>query len=194
MSKGLFHGAILQSGTAFDNWADLSQKQSLKYSEKMLDVMGCEYSKNDYTTALDCMRKKDIKDIVENTKHLLEFGCHPQVMFGPVKEVNSKAPFITDANYVDVASGSDTPVMMGMTANEGAILAAQIAADPKLIPQVQTRFDELIPIMALMYDRFDNETVHEKMQMIRDRYFNGADFMWAQHKKKFIEVSCISRS
>lgn len=191
MSKGLFQGAIMHSGSPYENWSNISQAQSLVFAEKMFDVMGCEYKKGDYKMALDCLRAKDSKEFVDNMKHYMVWGHHPVVNFAPVKEVNSKSPFITEADYLSPVNGNEVPVMMGVVANEGAFFAGMVAGEPKLLPQLEENFDELIGPMSYLFDRFDNETMKEKVKMMKQHYFGGENFSWPAKSKGVTDVSKV---
>lgn len=179
----------MQSGSPFENWGNVSRSASLGFAEKMFDLMKCEYSSGNYKAALNCMRGKDAKDFVMNMKHFQTLGHHPIVVFAPVKESSAKKPFITEADYTNSNSDSDIPVMMGVVANEGAFLASMIESAPKEIVQLEQHFDELIPSILYMFDRFDKDTMKDKLQAMREFYFNGEEFKWSKHKRAFTDVS-----
>lgn len=189
MSKGLFQGAVMHSGSPYETWSNISQAQSLQFAEKMFEVMGCEWSKGEYKEALECLRGKDTREFVDNMKHFMVWGHHPVVLFAPVKEVNSVNPFITEVDYMSPHNGNDVPVMMGVVANEGAFLAAMIEAETKILPELEANFDELIGSMAFLYDRFDAETMKEKVAMMKEHYFGGEDFSWPKQTQGLINVS-----
>ena len=188
-SKGLFSGAILQSGSPYESWANVSQRQSLQFAEKMFDLMGCEYSEGDYKAALECLRTKDETEFVAQMKNFAVWGHHPVVVFAPVKEVGSKDPFITQKDYESPVNGNDVPIMLGVTANEGAFITAMIASEEKIIPDLERDFDDLISPITYMYDFFDKETLKQKAVELKQRYFSGQNFDWMTMKRNMTEVS-----
>lgn len=184
MSKPLFQAAILQSGTPYETWANISQAQSLGFAEHMFKHMGCEYSRGDYKEALQCLREKESSEFVAKMKEFMVWGHHPVVVFAPVKEVNSKSPFITVQDYTSAqVIGNDVPVMLGVTANEGAFITAMLAANEAILPEFEKNFDNIISPFTYLYDRFDKETWPEKVALLKEHYFNGENFSWATKKR-----------
>lgn len=189
MSKGLFQQAALHSGSAFENWSNVSHAQSLQFAEKMFKAVGCEYSSGNYKATLACMRQKDVQELTTVLQQFMTLGEHPLVVFGPVKEVNSKTPFITEVDYVKETNGNDVPIIIGVTANEGALFMGMISAKEELMTQLENNFEALIPSLTFLFDRFENEAMKEKLQLTKKKFFNGANFNFATHKLELMEVS-----
>lgn len=125
MSKGLFQGAILQSGSPYMYGANVNQTQSVAFAEKLFQSMNCTVTPGEYKTPLDCVRGKDAMELVMKSDSLWDVAHHQSVfVFGPVLEKNSVAPFLTDVDYNQAQIGVGQNVMMGLTANEGALLYA----------------------------------------------------------------------
>lgn len=187
MSQGLFHGAIMQSGSPYESWNNISHAQTLIFTHKFFDGLGCEYSEGNYKSALQCLRKVDAKTLVYNLEKLNVWGFHPMVTLAPVKEVNSLHPFLTELDYQAKEFGPNIPIMFGLTNNEGAVLMASIASEIEKIPDLEKRFDELIGDILFMYDN----ATPEKIQQIKQYYLKGQNFNWATMKKEFVDVSGI---
>lgn len=188
MSKGLFHKAIMQSGSPFDIWSRRTPEQSLGFAVKIFDALGCNTSPGDYKEALKCMREKSAQEIAEGLTLFYEWDFHPLVIFTPVMEANTPNAFLTAQDLESTALGSNVPLMIGHNSKEGAMLLGFIAKKPELVQDFEARFDELLRTHLFLYDRFDKATMQEKVQKVKDFYFNGENFVWAKHQDQFERV------
>ena len=68
MSKGLFHQAILQSGTALSpSWGPLTQEHALEYSDLVSSKLDCNQKEisDDSDNILKCLQTKEMTDIMD---------------------------------------------------------------------------------------------------------------------------------
>lgn len=190
LSQGLFQQAILQSGTAFESWANFSAEKSIGMAEKLFDLLECPYAMGNYTVTLECMKQKESNDMVLNMKQFKTLGHQPFMTFGPVKEkpgVGNLPPFITPADYSNVLGGSEIPVMVGMTTNDGAFFAALTANDPQVLLQLEENFD-VIADQIYLSNCFGNETFKEKVEILKQRYLKRSPYKWAVHHRELTNV------
>ncbi|RWS06725.1 Neuroligin-4: X-linked-like protein, partial [Dinothrombium tinctorium] len=76
MAKGLFHRAIMQSGSALSPWAMASD--SIKYSKQLAKSIGCPDVWERNSPIVDCLRSKTVKELqavdFRVATHLTGFG------------------------------------------------------------------------------------------------------------------------
>lgn len=74
MAKGLFHRAIMQSGSALSSWA--LAPNAISYAHELARKLGCPIQKS--SELVDCMREKSVEDIMkvqlDVPEHLTSFG------------------------------------------------------------------------------------------------------------------------
>ncbi|KFM59615.1 Neuroligin-1, partial [Stegodyphus mimosarum] len=74
MAKGLFHRAIMQSGSALSPWA--IARDSITYTLHIARVLDCPAQHN--TALVECLRKRDLQDImdveIQTSDYLSSFG------------------------------------------------------------------------------------------------------------------------
>lgn len=188
MSKGLFHRAIMQSGTPFDNWASRTPEQSLNMSMKFLEAVGCKPtgSPANYKAALACVRKVDVEVIAKTVSIHKEWDLNPLVAFTPSKEQGSKTPFLTTEDVEGSRNIGDVPLIIGLNRNEGAYGVAMIIRDPKVLADLHTRFEEVCG--SFLYF-LHNRSLAENYSDLKDFYFDGENFNWNRDYKQFVQVS-----
>ncbi|PSN39538.1 Venom carboxylesterase-6 [Blattella germanica] len=170
LSKGLFHGAISQSGSAFMPWVLPPDEPLIKAKTQAKNVRCLS---EDIAAVVQCLRKVDAKDLVRNEVDRWQ----------PVLETESPLnpkPFLTSAPLELVKTGnfSKVPWMMGTTAQDGAFFGASpkefflnLSVNKSLIPEIWKRVkdfyftdvnnieaDELIKLYT---DRFVVHAVHK---------------------------------
>lgn len=62
MAKGLFHRAIMSSGSALSSWAMATD--AVKYSRKLAAKLGCPDEPDKNSIMIDCLRQKSAQDLV----------------------------------------------------------------------------------------------------------------------------------
>ena len=61
LSKGLFHRAILQSGTALDpGFGQVSTETAIRYANKLSRELECDQA----NSVIDCLQSKNMEDII----------------------------------------------------------------------------------------------------------------------------------
>uniref|UniRef100_T1KIY2 Carboxylesterase type B domain-containing protein n=1 Tax=Tetranychus urticae TaxID=32264 RepID=T1KIY2_TETUR len=76
MAKGLFHRAILHSGTGLSPWAMATD--AVDYSRKLAALVGCPDGDDQSSQMIDCLRSKDYRDLISPNlpvpSHLTSLG------------------------------------------------------------------------------------------------------------------------
>ncbi|XP_057380570.1 venom carboxylesterase-6-like [Daphnia carinata] len=123
-SKGLFHRAIIQSGTSTCPWA-LNPKIG-EYTKFLANHLNC--SSDSSRELLTCLRTRKAEDIAGIRKHFtigLGFGMFP-LAFVPRIDVERNLPFLPayPEELVAERKFNQVPLILGVTKNEGALVSA----------------------------------------------------------------------
>jgi len=117
LSKGLFHKAIIQSGSCA--WDVSDMKEAFAKGDDFANLLGCEGEER-----LDCLRSKSHRQIVE--AHSNRYGALNPL----VGKVPLRAPVLDDYFFLEDPNGalrkgqqSDVPVIIGVNKNEGSLWA-----------------------------------------------------------------------
>lgn len=162
MSKGLFHGAILQSGSILCPWAfnydaDVRAKAFVSSFTKSEDL-------DDITNTLT---KAKASDLIEKTKKL----NFPYFPFGICieKSVKNEKAFLSEApKKLLKTMTSDIPIMMGYNTDEAYIFAAYLKR-MKVLKKLRKDVQFLLPEELL----FRNEKeVRQVAAQIKEAYFS----------------------
>ncbi|XP_028271685.1 neuroligin-3a isoform X1 [Parambassis ranga] len=108
-SEGLFHRAIIQSGSALSSWA--VNYQPVKYTRLLAEKVGCNVL--DTSDMVDCLRKKSSRELVEQDIQPARY----HVAFGPVID----GDVIPDDPEILMEQGEflNYDIMLGVNQGEG---------------------------------------------------------------------------
>ncbi|XP_065105314.2 neuroligin-3a isoform X1 [Paramisgurnus dabryanus] len=108
-SEGLFHRAIIQSGSALSSWA--VNYQPVKYTRHLAEKVGCNVL--DTLDMVDCLRKKSARELVEQDIQPARY----HVAFGPVID----GDVIPDDPEILMEQGEflNYDIMLGVNQGEG---------------------------------------------------------------------------
>uniref|UniRef100_A0A8K9UKN0 Neuroligin 3a n=1 Tax=Oncorhynchus mykiss TaxID=8022 RepID=A0A8K9UKN0_ONCMY len=108
-SEGLFHRAIIQSGSALSSWA--VNYQPVKYTRLLSEKVGCNVL--DTLDMVDCLRKKSARELVEQDIQPARY----HVAFGPVID----GDVIPDDPEILMEQGEflNYDIMLGVNQGEG---------------------------------------------------------------------------
>ncbi|XP_056456992.1 neuroligin-3a isoform X2 [Gadus chalcogrammus] len=108
-SEGLFHRAIIQSGSALSSWA--VNYQPVKYTRHLAEKVGCNVL--DTMDMVDCLRKKGWRELVEQDIQPARY----HVAFGPVID----GDVIPDDPEILMEQGEflNYDIMLGVNQGEG---------------------------------------------------------------------------
>ncbi|XP_050428135.1 esterase E4-like [Adelges cooleyi] len=152
MSKGLFHKAILQSGTPLCRWAVSAPGLIRQRTEAAATIAGCNI--DDSETILECMKSLPANVITNLYRNLRTWNEHPLVLFTPTSEKCNSGAFLCHNPLVQFQQESDVPVIIGVNSAEGGLLAAGLFNDTSFMyPELNSEFNRLISVL-LMYNHF----------------------------------------
>lgn len=121
LSQGLFHKAILQSGSTSCSWALIPQGLARDRARAFTTLTGCPTQPAEST--LDCLRKLPVHTFVKTHEKLLIWNNNPMIRFGPVIEPPSSKLNFLPSHPLELPR-SQVPVIMGINFREGGIIAA----------------------------------------------------------------------
>ncbi|XP_037917727.1 esterase FE4-like [Hermetia illucens] len=171
LSKGLFHKAILQSGTNFNEWAFGEKEVVLERTKKVGELLGCPATDGNWKVFIECLRTKSAKDIASIVKQHFKYDIDPAVVYPIVAEPDIEGAFITKSPAdIDIAPSAEVPIIIGITSEEGAMKS------PSLINLMYddfiSHFDEALPVL-LFYDHKPKDVQKELTKRIDEFYFKG---------------------
>lgn len=177
-SKGLFHRAILLSGSAIAQWK--LPRDLLNITRKSAKMVGCRT--DDIELMIICLKTVDFKVLAKTYKNLNEWHTCPLKNWIPVVEqyfmqerVLVEDPVLTyrrgDMAKVDL--------MIGVTKDEWAYTPVEIIQNETLLYEFDKKFQWIAPI-CLSYESNTNRSI-KISQTLRNRTFvnneiNGESF------------------
>lgn len=162
-SRGLFHRAISQSGSAFMPWV-LPPADPLAKAKEQAEVVGCPATNS--AALVRCLRGMEAKDIVKKELELWQ----------PVLESKSASnpePFLTLAPLQLVQTGEfyKVPWLMGSTSEDGAFFGARNITDHSEVEQFSEHMDVQGPEDFFLKLSLNESLIPETWQRIRSFYF-----------------------
>ncbi|CAL4157833.1 unnamed protein product, partial [Meganyctiphanes norvegica] len=161
-SKGLFHGAIMQSGTALSPWAT---GRLFKYTAtELAKRFSCPIESEELVR---CLQKVDHRRLDEMYYYFMGWNSQP-FYFAPRIDgdfiPDEPATLLKNGNYTNV------PVIMGSVKDEGALESAEMYTFPILIKRLQDQFKQNGPISLMLLE--DEDPVNTAAK-VYSRYLNG---------------------
>ncbi|CAB0008422.1 unnamed protein product [Nesidiocoris tenuis] len=114
LSRDLFKQAIMESGSAVAPWAIVSRNESILRGLRLAEAVGCPHSKDDIQAVIDCLRKANATDLVQNEWGTLGICEFP---FVPIVD----GAFVDDLPQRNLANKNfkKTSIIMGSNSEEG---------------------------------------------------------------------------
>ncbi|VVC41624.1 Carboxylesterase type B, conserved site,Carboxylesterase, type B,Alpha/Beta hydrolase fold [Cinara cedri] len=173
MSKGLFHKAILQSGSPVCIWANCPSGVSRKRAYSVATIAGCNF--NNSEDILNCLRILPAK-YLQSEMHtkLFTWLKYPAILFSPVVE-NCKSrqeAFLCHHPIYDFQQESFVPAIIGMNSAEGGLMAIPLYNRTSLLyTEFSEDFNRLWPIISGYNFYVTPENIHKIVDKIRKKYY-----------------------
>ncbi|XP_030378452.1 venom carboxylesterase-6 isoform X2 [Scaptodrosophila lebanonensis] len=183
-SRGLMQRGIAQSGTYFNPWAQPAHKGvAARRAEKLTQLVGCDQAGEDWTSKIECLRKRSAQDIVATVYDMFVWDFDPMIPFPPVVEPEHSEAFLSVApRKASTPHGFDLPLLIGATAEEGILKTAALLNLPHLLDDFKTNFGKVLPIV-LNYDHHAGELQQKITESIEQFYFkSGHDYNRTNHQ------------
>ncbi|KAI5696691.1 hypothetical protein M8J75_016521 [Diaphorina citri] len=170
LSKGLFHRAILQSGTASCSWASTPAWLARDRAHAFATLVGCPTQPIE--TVLDCLRQLPTETFVTTLNKFHIWFKNPMITFAPVIESPlSQNNFLPD--HPLRLPHADVPIIIGVNNKEGGIVGAVYCTDDfKLTHQLNADFDRLLPLIVSC-NWLPKDKRAEFVQKVKSFYLNN---------------------
>ncbi|XP_021956499.1 venom carboxylesterase-6 [Folsomia candida] len=175
MSRGLFHGAISQSGCATCFWS-ITEKAA-ENAQKYSALLNCTGNSKEI---LSCLKQKDAKDLVFMQLAFLEWTMYPVVIFGPVLEPAHAGSFLSELPETIYKRGGVAPVpwITGLNADEGGINIAVLFIGNGSVDQLNTEWDKYGSIFLDFKNTEANNSARLSNQ-VRNHYLGNSNISLA---------------
>lgn len=171
MSTGLFHRAIVMSGSATSQYPTPVEQMAL--AQRQAQLLNCPVEPMPEMMA--CMKKANATDFGETRAAMFEFGRgNPVLLWSPVIEPDfGQERFLTDnpTSLYRAGKFQRVPVLAGITEFEFVSPALDVLKDPLLRFEMDTNFSQIAPL-CFLYER-DTERSKEISQSLRKEFLNG---------------------
>nr|AME15818.1 carboxylesterase [Bactrocera dorsalis] len=171
LSEGLFHKAIVQSGSYYNPWGQPEHKGTpAKRARKVAQLVGCNPEEN-WQQILRCLRTKEASDVVATLYEFFEWDFDPMMPFQPVVEPPHEGAFLTVLpRDGGMPHGFSLPLIIGATSEEGLLRSVPLLTSPGLLTDFKNQFQKILPIQ-LQYDHHKPEVRDEITHQIEQFYF-----------------------
>ncbi|XP_055320705.1 esterase B1-like [Sitodiplosis mosellana] len=170
MSKGLFHKAILMSGTAYAPWALSPVKDWTQRIAKKLGWNG-EGGEKACANVLQRASHDAIIKVQESTLTLEDRKKYILCPFGPVVEPYESAQCFLKKDpkeLAQIAWSKDVPMIMGTCSEEGLLFYKMTMKKPSLLQKLKLEYT--LPFHELDVD-FDSDQAREMGKQLKKFYF-----------------------
>jgi juvenile-hormone esterase len=183
LSRGLFHGAISQSGCATCFWSFTGKAP--EYARKYAELFNCTGSSSDI---VECLREKDATSLIAGQLAFLEWQIYPVVVFGPVLEPPHAGAFLSELPEDIYKRGGVAPVpwISGFNHDEGAINIATLFIANDTLPQLNSNWDTYGPIFLDLKNNEDNSV--ELSNKIKSYYLGHNQQMSYENRHQAIKM------
>ncbi|KAG4073456.1 hypothetical protein HA402_000680 [Bradysia odoriphaga] len=186
LSQGLFHKAIVMSGSATAPYTE-PLKNPYSQAMKQAKVLGIQgINSKDLVAKL---RKVDAQKLVDSIDELKYWSVDPLTFYRLVVEHNRTGAFLTQDPKVVWESGQfhHIPWMTGIVQHEGAVRAAAIVTNKVLLDDLNTKLKDLVPkIMEIECEsKAKADSIYEKL---KNYYLNGSDIVNEDNMQGFIDM------
>ncbi|KAK4880302.1 hypothetical protein RN001_008448 [Aquatica leii] len=176
-SKGLFHRAISQSGTALLFWTRPLNNAQVRNAKMQASFVGC----NPNATSKDiveCLRSIPVDVLVESSKKFKLILAEPTITFALVIEKQTllnPTPFLEDDPYNLLESGklNAVPWICGVTENEGLAKTGYILRNDSYKTTFLKNLDVNLAIMLALGITVSSGDMPAVYQKIIDFYLQG---------------------
>ncbi|ODN05053.1 Esterase FE4 [Orchesella cincta] len=171
---GLFHGAIIQSGSAFCDWA--INEKPFNYAEKIGEIVGCFGGSFELAS---CLQEKSIEELIEAQQSLISFSSFP-VLSSPVIDVDWRGEdaFLhgKPKELMDAGAFAQVPVIAGVTHDEGLSIYARLHLEVGAEQFKDQDYFENQLLPDLITNLLDNaEPLDVTVDAVKAQYFEEMD-------------------
>ncbi|KAK4876786.1 hypothetical protein RN001_009292 [Aquatica leii] len=168
LSKGLFHRAVLQSGTAVSTWS--VQLEPLKQAIALGKAVDCNNSTS--KELANCLKSKSTSDLYKQIQVFYSILIYPLSAIAPVIEKKSSTAFLTEHPYILLKKGeiNKVPILTSSTTDEGIIGLRHLNNDLNLFID---NYDYILPYLLDYYNKIKEDDKPIISEKIKDFYFEN---------------------
>ncbi|XP_017776429.1 PREDICTED: esterase E4-like [Nicrophorus vespilloides] len=161
LSKGLYHKAIIASGSAYGNIPILNNQLNLV--KKVAKKLSCAVENN--ADMMKCLKEKPAKDLAATNSELREIVKDPHYTWLPTIEQDfGQNRFLTmhPLSLLNHGQVANVPIMIAQTNDEFGFKAFNVILNETLLQEYDKNFEKMAPI-SFIYERdTDNSKVISK--------------------------------
>ncbi|KAK5641618.1 hypothetical protein RI129_010165 [Pyrocoelia pectoralis] len=158
MATGLFHRAIIMSGSTFGNWP--VRPHQFELAQKQARFVNCPDT--DSETIIKCLNTKSATEIADTLYSFNEFAYDPIMKWLPVIEPDcGQERFLTDHPVKLLLRGEfeKVPVITTVTAEEFKYTAWNLLENVTWLKEMDEYFEKVAPI-SFIYERNTENSKH----------------------------------
>lgn len=194
MSAGLFHRAIIMSGSTTHQWR--VQSDQLDLADRIGTLYDCGH--NSTGKLVDCLREMHVWNLTMAINAFNEFEEHPILKVFPVIESNfGQERFLTEDPQVSFKTGNfnKVPVIVGVTRDEFVESAYKLLlGDKKDLEKFNADFDKYAPF-CFLYENEDEFRRQNITDTLKTEFLAGNELtesnVEAVGKVVFIDLTCF---
>ncbi|XP_026480275.1 esterase FE4-like [Ctenocephalides felis] len=187
LSKGLFHKAISQSGSAFNPWA-LQHDNNKENAFRLCKLLG--HPVDNETEALKILRQAPIDDLIDNRikpkdkgQLIIDYPFLPTIE----KRYQNFEPFLDQSPLSKMQSGNFTkvPFICGYNSAEGILGLMDFKDDPNIFEKFEADFERFVPVdLNLTLRSKESKKLAEEMR----KFYYQDEPVSSDNKEKFVSV------
>ncbi|XP_047105948.1 acetylcholinesterase-like [Schistocerca piceifrons] len=111
LSRNLFSQAIMQSGSPTAPWAIIDREESILRGLRLAEAVGCPHTKAEMPSVIDCLRRKNATELVNNewgTLGICEFPFVPIIDGAILDETPQRSLAAKNFKKTNIMMGSNT--------------------------------------------------------------------------------------
>ncbi|CAH1398134.1 unnamed protein product [Nezara viridula] len=170
LSRGLFHGAIAESGSSYNTWTVLPPGLPRSRASNLTSLASCPF--NSTREIVRCLQKKNASDLVGLVEHFREWQIDPLLLvFQPALEPKSSEAFLTGP--LSSWEHNSVPLLIGMTSGEGLLRTKFFLEYNMDFKWYNDNFEKVAPITFLYVASASNPD--EVTRKIKQYYFGNKE-------------------
>uniref|UniRef100_A0A8D8VHR2 Carboxylic ester hydrolase n=1 Tax=Cacopsylla melanoneura TaxID=428564 RepID=A0A8D8VHR2_9HEMI len=171
LSKGLFHRAIMQSGTGSNPWAIIPQPLAKERANAFATLVGCPIQP--WSSLETCLKELPVGTFVHVMDKFYLWDKAPMIRFGPVIEPSSSENNFLPQHPLQLPH-MRVPVIIGCNFKEGGILGAPFCTDDyKQATNFNKHLDRVIPHVLTTDQWTPINKRSELIKKVKEFYLNN---------------------
>ncbi|XP_034832484.1 venom carboxylesterase-6-like [Maniola hyperantus] len=172
LSRDTFHRGIAFSGAAFASWTHAIKP--VEKAKALAAIVGCSTANT--RDMAECLKTRPGEVLVNAQVQMFDWTVNWFTIFTPTTEApGTKNPFLTQYPYIASQAGDMLPVPLitSVTSEEGLYPAAAYQADPKIIPELESRWEQLASFIFEYNDTLPLDQRGVVAEKIKQEYLKG---------------------